>query len=272
MKSFKNKNAYITGAGSGMGKEMALILAKEGCNLIITDKDKSNLEVTKSLIEKYNVQCFDYCYDVGNPKEIEKYTTKALKDLGHLDILINNAGYALGAISLEEIKMEDYHNIVNVNMWGVIYHTKFLLHHLLQRPEANITNISSLFGIAGIARQVPYCTTKFAVRGFTEALRMEMMDDKNITITCVHPGGIKTNIFRNGVHYDDPKKVEAMGKKFEKALRTSAEDAAKTILNGIKNRKERVLIGLDAELMDRAARLSPVGYSKIGKSIFDKML
>ncbi len=266
MRNFKDKIAVITGAGSGIGQALAIELAKKGAILILSDKNAEGLENTQKKVQTVGAACFTYTVDVSNEKAIEDFTKKVLIEHRHIDLLFNNAGFALGKISLKKVKMDDFHKIMDVNVWGVINHTKQFLDTLLSRPEAVIVNISSLFGLVGVADQVPYCTTKFAVRGFTEALRMELIDT-NVQVYCVHPGGINTNIYKNAVHYESNPTLD---KKFQKALeRTSPEEAAKTILKHIERKSERILIGIDAEMGDRLARTLPVGYTKVVKRIYD---
>ena len=266
MKSFKNKIAVIPGAGSGIGQALATELAKKGATLIISDKNADTLSVTENLVQKIGADCYTYVVDVSVEKEITDFATKVIKKFHHIDLLFNNAGFALGKISMKDVKMDDFRKIMDVNVYGVVYHTKAFLNSLLERPEAVIVNISSLFGLVGVADQVPYCTTKFAVRGFTESLRMELMDT-NVEVYCVHPGGINTNIYKNAIHYEKNASLDA---KFQKALeRTSPEQAAKVILKHIEQKDEKVLIGIDAILGDRLARTMPVGYSKIIKRMSD---
>lgn len=266
MKNFKDKIAVITGAGSGIGQALAIELAKKGADVVLSDKNASGLEDTQKRVQTVGANCYTYVVDVSDEHAISDFTQKVLKEHGHIDLLFNNAGFALGKISLKELRMEDFHKIMDVNVWGVINHTKEFLDTLLSRPEAVIVNISSLFGLVGVAEQVPYCTTKFAVRGFTESLRMELIDT-NVEVYCVHPGGINTNIYRNAVHYESN---PALDKRFQKALeRTSPEQAAKTILKHIERKDEKILIGIDAVLGDQLARTLPVGYTSIVKKIFD---
>jgi butyryl-CoA dehydrogenase len=148
--------------------------------------------------------------------------------------------------------------------------TKYFLPYLLERPEAAVVNLSSVFGLAGFPEQVPYCTSKFAVRGFSEALRMELADT-NLMVHCVHPGGIKTNIVRNARHYSGD--IDKMNKIFdEKLAKTSAEDAAKRILKGVKNKEPKILVGLDAEILDRMTRLVPPRFNGWLQRGFEQIL
>jgi butyryl-CoA dehydrogenase len=270
MKQFTDKVAVVTGAGSGIGKEVALQLAAKGAYLVISDVNKNSLRETAAAIGKS--ACDHHIVDVGNSEQVFAFADKVLQKHGHIDILVNNAGFALGKITFRDIKMEDYHRIVNVNLWGVINHTKAFLESMLTRPEAHIINISSVFGIIGVKEQVPYCTTKFAVRGFTEALRMELRGT-NISTTCVHPGGIDTNIVKNGVHYESQKNVNELVEKFRvKAGRTSPKEAGRQIVDAIQKKKEKLLIGIDAKAIDQLARTFPVGYTAMAEKIFDSML
>lgn len=266
MRNFKDKIAVITGAGSGIGQALAIELARKGAILILSDKNADTLADTADLLKAFSATCYTYIVDVSDEKQIIDFTKKVLKEHKHIDLLFNNAGFALGKISLQDVKMDDFKKIMDVNVYGVINHTKLFLDTLLERPEAVIVNISSLFGLVGVADQVPYCTTKFAVRGFTEALRMELMNT-NVEVYCVHPGGINTNIYRNAVHY---KKDAALDVKFQKALeRTSPEEAAKVILKSIEKKNERILIGIDAEMGDRLVRTMPLNYTTVVKKIYD---
>lgn len=266
MRNFKHKIAVVTGAGSGIGQALSVELAKKGASLVLSDKNADTLVETKSKVETIGASCSTYVVDISKEQEIKDFVKVVLKEHGHIDLLFNNAGFALGKISMQQVKMEDFHKIVDVNLWGVINHTKEFLDTLVSRPEAVIVNTSSLFGLVGVPDQVPYCTTKFAVRGFTEALRLDLADT-NVEVYCVHPGGINTNIYKNAVHYESNPKLD---KNFQRALeRTTPEEAAKTIIRSIEKKNERILIGIDAEMGDRLARTMPSSYGIVIKKMFD---
>lgn len=268
MKNFKNKIAVITGAGSGIGQALAIELAKKGAQLILTDKNQDTLSDTEQKVKTFGAQCTCFVVDVSDEAAIYDFASKVISDFGYIDLLFNNAGFALGKISLKDVKMEDFKKIIDVNLWGVIHHTKAFIDVLLSRPEAAVINISSLFGIVGMADQVPYCTTKFAVRGFSEALRMEL-SETNVRVHCVHPGGINTNIYRAAIHYERNPKLD---KNFQKALeRNSPEYAARVIIKGIEKKEERILIGMEAVLGDRLVRTMPEGYSKVIRKLYEQM-
>jgi len=176
-------------------------------------------------------------------------------------VIINNAGVALGELSVQETTLEQMEWLMGINYWGVVYGTKCFLPTMTRLPEAAVVNISSVFGIAGIANQSTYCSSKFAVRGFTESLRMEMLDT-NVCVTTVHPGGIQTNIVRDSIDPNEERRQKLI-KTFDKVAITSADEAARIIIEGIKNKKHRVLIGRDARALNRVVRWFPVKYSRI---------
>lgn len=266
MKNFQNKKVIITGAGSGIGRQLAYQFAAQGAEVFLTDINDFGLHETKKQILSLGTRCKEYLVDSGNEQEIFAFRDKFLAEEGYVDVLINNSGMALGEIDFVDVKDEHLKKIIDVNLWGVINFTRAFLPTLLSRPEAHITNISSVFGLIGVRNQVPYCTTKFAVRGFTEALRTELLHT-NVRLSCVHPGGIKTNIARNGIHYKNADKSIA---NFDAAAATTAEDAATTIINGMKKNSERILIGNDARLISFISRLLPVGYARLANKVFEK--
>ena len=152
---------------------------------------------------------------------------------------------------------------MNINFWGSVYGTKAFLPFLLKEPEASLVNISSVFGLVGVADQTPYCSSKYAVRGFTESVRMEMIR-KNVTVSCVHPGGIKTNIARNSKGWEGVENKDNLIAKMEKeSFINTPEYAANVIVKGIQNKKEKILIGKDARFTDDLARVFSVRYTKI---------
>jgi NAD(P)-dependent dehydrogenase (short-subunit alcohol dehydrogenase family) len=263
MKSFQQKVAVITGAGSGIGRALAFELAKEGARLAISDVNEAGLQQTADACRSTGALVLATKTNVAELAEVQALVKAVLDEFGQVDLVFNNAGIALGKKPLTALSYEEWDKIMGVNLWGVIYGSKEFLPHLQQRPEGVIVNISSVFGLAGIAEQVPYCTTKFAVRGFTEALRMELLGS-NVEVYCVHPGGINTNIANLAADEaaNDPKKKQEVDN-FKKMLIHSPEKAAKTILSAVKAKNEKILIGQEAYLFDFATRLLPVNYSKV---------
>jgi short-subunit dehydrogenase len=253
VKDFKNKIVVITGAGSGMGRSLAVQLAKEGATVVLSDRNETGLNETKRLIESDKGICKTYIVDVGVKDQIYAFAKQVLDEFKYVDVLINNAGMAIGEATLNEIPLDDFERLINVNLWGVIHHTKAFLDVLISRPEAAIVNTSSVFGLMGIPSQIPYCISKFAVRGFTESLRLELIET-NVAVTCVHPGGIDTDIAKNGIHYKD--KEQAV-EHFKKMVITSADKAASIIIKAIRRKSKRIMVGPDAKLVRFFTQLSP---------------
>jgi NADP-dependent 3-hydroxy acid dehydrogenase YdfG len=265
VKTFTDRVAAVTGAASGIGRALAANLAAKGCHLAISDLNQEGLQETANLVGNHNVKVTTHLVDVANRDQVYQYADEVVKEHGRANIVINNAGVALGD-SIEDVSYEDFEWIVNINFWGVVYGTKAFLPHLKKEPEGHIVNISSINGILTNPFNGPYCATKFAVRGFTETLRQEL-HYTSIGVTVVHPGGIKTDIVRNArfrKHAQLNMSQEDLVALYdEKLFRTTADDAARTILTGMENNKQRVLIGGDARLLDRLARLIPVSATRL---------
>lgn len=261
MISFKDKVVVVTGVGSGIGKALAQNLSKQGAKLAVNEFNQETLDQTISLL---STDVYSEQFDVSDKDKFYQFADNVIQHYGKVDCIINNAGVALGAVSTEELSYKDFDWIFGINFWGMVYGTKAFLPIIKKQSEGNITNISSIFGIAGIGYQTAYCTTKFAIRGFTESLRMEMhKESPHVSICSVHPGGIKTNIARDSkpaIGMKDEKN-DTLLEEIEKAFITSPEKAAETILKGINNRKERILIGSDAKKADRTIRLFPTKYT-----------
>ena len=267
MKSFENKVAAITGAGSGMGRTLALRLAEQKCHLALSDVNEAGLAETVKLAGQYGVKVTSKKVNVAEREAMYAWAEEVVRDHGKVNLIFNNAGVALGA-TVEGMSYEDFEWIVGINFWGVVHGTKAFLPHLKASGEGHIINTSSVFGLMGIPSQSAYNATKFAVRGFTEALRQELeLGKSGVSATSVHPGGIKTNIARaarmtksiRDIGLDDQRGSE----KFEKMFITTADSAAKTILKAVRCNKRRVLVGPDAHVIDLMVRLFPSGYQRL---------
>lgn len=267
MKSFENKVAAITGAGSGMGRSLAVQLAQQKCHVALSDVNEAGLAETAQLAAQHGVKVTTKKVDVADRVAVYAWAEEVLRDHGKVNLIFNNAGVALGA-TVEGVSYEDFEWIVGINFWGVVYGTKAFLPHLKASGDGHIINTSSVFGLAGIPSQSAYNATKFAVRGFTEALRQELeLARVPVSATCVHPGGIKTNIARaarltssvRDIGLDDQKGSE----KFEKLFITTADSAAATILKAVRANKRRLLVGPDAYVIDAMVRLLPATYQRI---------
>jgi short-subunit dehydrogenase len=271
MKQLIGKVAAVTGAASGIGRMLAVNLAKEGCHLAIADVDKKGLAETAAMIGD-KVKITTHIVDVADRKQVYRYAETAAKQHGGVDIIINNAGVSV-AETLEDVSYEDFEWLFGINFWGVVYGTKAFLPYLKKRPEAHIVNISSINAMVPFSNNGPYNAAKSAVMGFTETLVQEL-DGSPVRISCVHPGGIKTNIARNarfGKHVNPGSSHEDVVKMFDRIARTSADRAAKVIISGIKKNKKRIMIGLDAKMMDLSKRLTPVFANVMTGKVMRKM-
>ncbi len=268
MKNLNGKVAVVTGAGSGMGKELAIQLAAKGAKVALNDWNGDNLQATLAIVKKNGGTGIAKRYDVSNREAVYAFKDEVLNTFGQVDIVINNAGIALPSYNVEDVPYDEFEKLININFWGVVYGTKAYLPHLQTRPEAAIANTSSVFGIMGFPTQGPYCAAKFAVKGFTESLRMELAaQESKVRTLSIHPGRIFTDIVRNVEHkpgtVTEEEKAE-MAKQFDEGGDgTTAADAAKQIIQSIQKEKPRLLIGKDARFIDRMVRLLPTKYAKI---------
>ncbi|MFW1843488.1 SDR family NAD(P)-dependent oxidoreductase [Acinetobacter pittii] len=267
MKSFKNKVAAVTGAGSGIGQALAIALAKQGCHLALSDISETGLAKTVELLTPYSIKVTTQKVDVAKRDEVATWAKAVVDEHGQVNLIFNNAGVAIGSTA-EGVSYEDLEWLIGINFWGVVYGTKEFLPYLKQSGDGHIINISSMFGLTAQPTQSAYNASKFAVRGFTESLRQELdLQNAGVSATCVHPGGIRTNIAKaarmnNSVQSlgMDPLKSQDA---FDKLLRTPADDAAQQILEAVRKDRRRLLIGADAKAVDVIQRILPQGYQKI---------
>jgi butyryl-CoA dehydrogenase len=268
MKDFQNKVAVITGAGSGIGRALARDLAAAGARLALSDVNQVGLQETADSLGLGSDRLITEAFDVADRDAFYAFAERVTGHFGAAHLVFNNAGVALGA-TVEEMSYEDFEWLMGINFWGVVHGTKAFLPHLKAAGDGHIVNVSSVFGLIGVPTQSAYNASKFAVRGFTEALRQELeMEGGRVSCTSVHPGGIKTNIARNarmgaGVEKITGGDVDKARRDFEKMFRTTPEEASQTILKGVKGNKRRVLIGSDARAIDSMQRLMPTAYQRI---------
>ena len=267
MKNFKNKVAAITGAGSGLGQQLAVLLAKAGCHLSISDVNEKGLAETVELVKPYNVRVTSKKVNVAKLEEVRAWAADTVQNHGSVNMIFNNAGVALGS-TVEGANYEDLEWIMGINYWGVVYGTKEFLPYIKKTGEGHIINTSSLFGLTAQPTQSAYNSSKFAVRGFTESLRQELdIENCGVSALCVHPGGIRTNIANDARMNDSLKSLgmnpEKSAKAFNKLLRMPAEDASQQILDAVLKNKRRLLIGNDAKAIDLMQRILPTGYQKV---------
>lgn len=273
MKSFTGKVAAITGAGSGMGRTLALQLAKDGCGLALSDINEEGLNETAELVKPFGVRVTTTKLDVSDKDAVFAWADATAKEHGKVNMIFNNAGVALSG-TVQSLSIEDYEWIIGINFWGVVYGTKAFLPYLEASGEGHIINTSSIFGLASQPLMSGYNASKFGVRGFTESLRQDLeIAGSCVSASSVHPGGIKTNIAKTARMDASSAAVtgvdnETSVKEFEKLFNTTAEKAASVILNGVRKNKRRILIGPDAHAFDLLVRCLPTTY----QAIFTKVI
>ena len=275
MQSFKDKVAVITGAGSGMGQQLAINLAKENCNVVICDINKKTIQETEDIIRKYNVSCTALNLDLREEKNISTLLETTLKNFSKVDLLFNNAG-VVAPSSFQNLSEKDWDWCNDINFNALVKLTRIFLPHLMKNEESALINTSSIFGIITTPNNTVYHSSKFAVRGFTESLAMELRDEK-IQIHSVYPGHIGTNIVLDA-KFDkdflstntnkaedtdnDPVTIQEFGSTF-RDTGMSPDKAAKIILKGVKKNKKRIFVGLDAKVMEIAQRITPSHFMKL---------
>lgn len=278
MKSFANKVAAITGAASGMGRELAVELASRGCALSLSDVNVAGLDETAALARNKGAKVTTQKLDVSNRDAVYAWADQTAKDHGCVNLIFNNAGVALNS-PLETISQKDFEWIVGINFWGVVYGSQAFLPYLKASGDGHIINTSSLFGLIGTPGTGAYSATKFAVRGYTESLRIELdLMNCGVSATCVHPGGIRTAINANARIGDGVEKLmgvsaETAREKFDKLLNiTTANKAARTILKAVEKNARRVVVGPDAKTMDVVVRMLGSAYQPLVTSNMKRMM
>ena len=278
MKTFKDKVAVITGAGSGMGRYLAVLLAKDGADVCVCDVNEETLNETVEMLRQYNVSVSSHLLDVADKDSIEALPQKVIDQHGKVDLVFNNAGVTTGS-HFKDMDEDNWDWVMGINFDGVINSARAFIPHMINNTEAAIVNTSSIFGMVAVPGQTVYHATKFAVRGFTESLALEMKEtNPNLQIHCVHPGHIGTNIAATArMNEEDfnrdegardsiftrnaPKTQKEMGDLFREGGMHPSK-AAEIILNGVRKNKSRIFIGLDAKLLDMSQRWFPRHYHK----------
>ena len=256
----------ISGAASGIGRAIAQLYASRGASLALADRDNLE-EVERDCLSRGAKGVLCTKLDVSDRQQVQQWADKAASQFGEVNVVINNAGVNLSGC-FEKMSREDFEWLMGINFWGVVNGCEAFVPHLKQASWGHIVNLSSLFGLIAMPNQSAYNAAKFAVRGFTESLALEMAQSPyNIGVSSVHPGGIKTNIV-NSARFGQPQtgsaNIEAAKKQFNNKLaRTSAEQAAQIIVRGIDQKKRRIIVGNDAQFLDIVQRLLPSLYQRL---------
>jgi NADP-dependent 3-hydroxy acid dehydrogenase YdfG len=269
MRSVDDKVVVVTGAGSGIGRALAVDVARRGALLAISDIDDTGLAETVDLVKRAGAREVRTDHlDVADRVAFASYAEMVAEHFGRVNVVVNNAGVALAG-DVEDLEYADMDWIIGINFWGVVHGTKEFLPHLIASGDGHVVNISSLFGLLSIPGQSMYNASKYAVRGFTEALREEMLVSGHpVRVTAVHPGGIKTAIARNGRYSAREDAVESAALFDEKMASMTPERAAEIIVTkGVLGGRARVLVGLDAHALHHFARLTGSRYQDVVASV-----
>ena len=259
----QGRTAVVTGAASGIGRAIAVSLARRGCHLALADVDDAGLADTKGLVRVNDVHVTCHQLDVADRAGVAGFPALVAAEHPSVDLLVNNAGVAVGG-TFEQVSDEDFEWLFTINFWGVVRMTRAFLPALRASGDARVVNLSSVFGLVAPPEQAAYSASKFAVRGFSESLRHEL-EGTGVGVTVVHPAGVATSISEKaripaGVSAEE---VERRLAQFRKLLRLPPEVAGETIVRGIERRKPRVLVGSDARMISLIARVLPVSYWKL---------
>ena len=257
------KTAVVTGAANGIGRAIAMSLAERGCHLALADIDEDGMAGTAELTRASGVRVSRHRLDVADRIAVAEFPGLVAAEHGGVDVLVNNAGVAVGG-TFEQVADEDFEWLFEINFWGVVRMTRAFMPLLHASEDARIVNLSSIYGVIAPPEQSAYSASKFAVRGFSEALRHEL-EGSRIGVTVVHPGGIATSIAENarvpaGVTDEE---IALRRERYRKLLRLPPEIAGETIVRGIEHREPRILIGSDAKTISLIARIFPVSYWKL---------
>ncbi len=257
---FKNKIVMITGAASGMGLAYAKAFAKAGAHLALNDYDTAGLQQTTNLIStQYKSKVMAHAFDVSNAEAMQHFADQVKQQLGLVDIVINNAGVTNVSLPAWELGLDEYERSMRINFYGVLNGCRAFLPQLLEKGSGHIVNVSSLFGLVGSPNHSAYCASKFAVRGYSEALMTELQESK-IKVHLLHPGGIATNICKS---------VSGAQQFEDKFLATSPDDIAKYLLKHIRRGTARIVYGQDSFKTWLGATVLPLGL--LNKAIWSEV-
>ncbi|MBW2232620.1 MAG: SDR family oxidoreductase [Deltaproteobacteria bacterium] len=264
MRDLRDKVVVVTGAASGIGKALARGLCAKRAHLALVDIDEARLTEIATELEASGQRVSRHQADVGDRQRMQALPDEVLAEHGRVDVLINNAGVSVGAMFVDH-SIDDAEWLLRINLMGVIYGCKFFLPELLKAESAHIVNLSSMFGIFAMPGQALYSTSKAGVRAFTEALWTEL-DGTSVRLTCVHPGGIRTNVIRSARGMEAGDKARAV--ELQERFAMPAQRAAAKVIRAIERDRRRVLIGVDAHIGVFLKRLFPVGFQRLMTLVF----
>jgi NADP-dependent 3-hydroxy acid dehydrogenase YdfG len=272
MQGFAGKVAVVTGAGSGIGQALAIELGRSGAQVAISDIDTEGLAATEERLKAIGVQVKSDRLNVTEREAFQLYADGVAEHFGKVNQIYNNAGIAFTG-DVEVTQYKDIERVMDVDFWGVVNGTKSFLPHLIASGDGHVVNISSLFGLLAVPGQAAYNAAKFAVRGFTESLYQEMaIAGHPVAVTRVHPGGIKTAIARNMTTAEGVDRANLTAFFDQKLTMTTPEKAAVVILDAVRKKKARVLIGLDAKALDLIVRIAGPRYQRLFPAAISRFL
>jgi len=266
VRNLSGRVAAVTGAGSGIGRALAAALVREGMQVAISDMNEIALAETARLAAaaRSGAHVTSARVDVADRAAVHAWADRVAAEHGAVHLVVNNAGVALGA-TIEQMTYDDLEWLFAISFWGVVHGTKAFLPHLLAADEGHVVNVSSVFGLIAVPGQGAYNAAKFAVRGYTECLRQELeLEGRRVSATCVHPGGVKTNIARSARNRQLALvSSEELARRFDEIARTTPDAAALAIVRGVQRNARRVLIGADARAIDLLQRLTGASYQAL---------
>ena len=262
LRSYGGRTCVITGAGSGIGQALAVELAGRGARLALSDVDEHAVQATVDTCRGLGVEARGYRLDVADRAAVFAHAEDVARDFGSVHLVVNNAGVALHG-PVAELTDEDFRWVMDIDFWGVVHGTQAFLPHLAASGDGQLANVSSVFGLIAVPKQAAYNAAKFAVRGFTEALRQEVrLTGTPVAVSCIHPGGVRTAIAQRARATASEDKAE-MARTFEKIARTSPPRAARAIVHGLQRDRARILVGADARFLAALPRLLGAGYGRV---------
>jgi short-subunit dehydrogenase len=249
----KDKVIAVTGGGNGLGRELVLNMLSRGANVAAIDLSEAALAETMEMAGDKQGSLTTHVANITDKSLVESLPRQIIDKHGTIDGLINNAGIIQPFVKLNELGYDAIERVMNVNFFGTLYMTKAFLPHLLQRPEAHITNVSSMGGFLPVPGQTIYGASKAAVKLMTEGLHSELQNT-HVGVTIVFPGAMKTNIAQHsGIDVSEL----SSGREQKEYKTTEPDKAAQMIIDGMEKNRYRILVGSDASMMDFLYRLSP---------------